>query len=102
MNNNRIKLQSLLEDILGSRNVYYQPPPTIQMKYPAIVYSRADIKNTHANDLVYAQNHAYNICVIDKNPDSKIVEKISELPQCSFNKHYEADNLNHDVFKLYY
>lgn len=100
--NKRTDLQTLLEDILGSRNVYYQPPSNIQMKYPAIVYSRSDIRNTYADNSVYRQAHMYDITVIDKNPDSTIVEKLSEIPTCRFGRHYTADNLNHDTFTLYY
>lgn len=98
----RLELQTLLENTLGSRNVYYQPPASVQMKYPAIVYSRNDIENAFADNSVYAQNHAYLVTVIDRNPDSEIVEKVSRLPMCAFDRHYVVDNLNHDVFTLYY
>ena len=98
----RLELQTLLEMILGSRNVYYQPPASVMMRYPAIVYSRYDIENVHANNNVYAQHTAYSVTVIDKNPDSEFLKKISVLPLCSFDRHYVADNLNHDVFTLYY
>lgn len=98
----RLKLQTELEIILGSRNVYFQPPESIRMIYPAIVYSRARIDNRHANDFVYKQDDAYEVIVIDRNPDSEIVRKISKLPKCRFDRHYKADNLNHDVFTLYY
>lgn len=99
---NRIDLHEYLCDILGSRNVYYQPPATIRMSYPAIVYERSDIPIKPADDFVYAQFHKYTVTVIDKNPDSDIVERLSMVPKCSFNRHYTADNLNHDVFTLYY
>lgn len=98
----RLELQTLLENILGSRNVYYQPPASISMKYPAIVYSRYDVENFHADNVVYSQKTAYSVTVIDKNPDSEYVKKISMLPLCSFDRHYVADNLNHDVFTLYF
>lgn len=87
---------------MGSRNVYYQPPPTLQMKYPAIVYSRSDIKNIFANDSVYKQDNAYSLTVIDKNPDTDIPDKISRLPKCSLDRAFKSDNLNHYVFTLYY
>ena len=98
----RIQLQAELEGILGSRNVYYQPPASVKMSYPAIVYSRNDIRNDFANNNVYAQNRSYEIIVIDKNPDSEIVDKISQLPMCRFDRHYTSDNLNHDVFTIFY
>lgn len=98
----RLELQKLLESILGSRNVYYQPPESIKIKYPAIIYSRNDIDNNFADDIVYMQNHTYQIIVIDANPDSEIVNKISKLPMCRYNRHYTSDNLNHDIFILNY
>lgn len=98
----RLELQSLLESILGSRNVYFQPPNNVQMKYPAIVYSRNRIDNRDADNSVYLQNISYQVIVIDKNPDSEIVSKISKLPLCRYDRHYNADNLNHDVFTLYF
>ena len=98
----RLELQTMLETLLGSRNVYFQPPASVKMSYPAIVYSRSNIKNTHADDDVYLQDRADRLTVIDKNPDSTIVDLVSKLPFCSFQQHYTADNLNHDVFLLYY
>lgn len=98
----RIELQSLLESILGSENVYYQPPASLLIKYPAIIYNRYDILNYSANNKPYIQNIAYTVIVIDRNPDSEYVKKISMLPNCSYDRHYVSDNLNHDVFTLYF
>lgn len=96
----RLKLQTLLEEILGSRNVYFQPPESVKMNYPAIVYGLEDIKNTFANDRVYLSKRKYLITVIDEDPDSPIVGRVASLPSCRFNRHFESDNLNHDVFIL--
>ena len=98
----RVDLQNVLEELLGSRNVYYQPPESLKMNYPAIVYTRKTIDNSYANNSVYKQNYAYEITVIDKNPDSEIVNKVSKLSTCRFDRHFKSDNLNHDVFTLYY
>lgn len=98
----RLSLQTMLEKLLGSRNVYFQPPASAHIKYDAIVYSRKDIENVFANNSVYKQNDAYEIVAIYKNPDSDLPRKLSLLPLCSFDRHYVADNLYHDVFTLYY
>ena len=98
----RIELQELLENILGSRNVYFQPPASAHIDYDAIVYSRKNIENTFANNSVYKQNDAYEIIAIYEDPDSDLPRKLSKLPMCSFDRHYTADNLNHDVFTLYH
>lgn len=96
----RLELHELLVELLGSRNVYYQPPESVRMKYPAIKYSRDDIQNTFANNNVYMQQYAYEITVIDEDPDSEIVDKISKLPTARFERHYTSDDLNHDVYKI--
>lgn len=100
--NSRLELHEVLCEILGSRHVYYQPPESIKLVYPAIVYHRSNISNVFANNRVFAQAFFYEITVIDKNPDSDIVLRLSKLPKCHYDRHYVADNLNHDVFTLYY
>lgn len=98
----RLDLQTILEGILGSRNVYFQPPSSVRMQYPAIVYSRKNIEKRLANDSTYHKLPSYEVILIDKNPDSAFVDKILDLPYCSYDRHYESDNLNHDVFTIYY
>ena len=98
----RLKLQNLLEDLLGSRNVYYQPPNNLQMEYTAIRYSKAKPDTKHANDKVYMKTNCYEIIVISKSPDNPVMDKIMNLPYCSYYRNYVCDNLNHDVFTLYY
>lgn len=100
--NNRLELHEIFCEILGSRNAYFQPPESVKMSYPAIRYSRKDIKNQFANDQVYMQKDCYEVIVIDKDPDSELVKKVSTFPMCSFDRHYVSDNLNHDVFTLYF
>lgn len=97
----RLELHERLCEILGSRNVYFQPPEDIKMVYPAIRYSRKNFENLHANNSVYKQFRCYEVIVIDPNPDSEFVQQLALLPLCSFDRHYKADNLNHDVFTLY-
>ena len=100
--NNRLELHEIFCEILGSRNAYFQPSESVKMSYPAIRYSRKDIKNQFANDQVYMQKDCYEVIVIDKDPDSELVKKVSTFPMCSFDRHYVSDNLNHDVFTLYF
>lgn len=98
----RLELHEILCGILGTRNVYYQPPDSVKMKYPAIVYSREDIENTSADNLTYKQSYFYQVTVVDADPDSEIVHKVSKLPRCIYDRHFTSDNLNHDVFTICY
>ena len=98
----RLDLQNKLEDFLGSRQVYYQPPETIKMVYPAIVYSKKNIRTTQDNDHEYSKNNSYEIIVIHKRPDNTVIDKILELPYSSYDRSYTAENLNHDVLTIYF
>lgn len=98
----RIELHKTLVDILGSTNVYFQPPETVKLKYPCIIYSRRKGDTQFAGNKPYIYNMSYDVTVIDSNPDSEIPEKIAAIPQCISDRHYTADNLNHDTFVLYY
>lgn len=98
----RQQLQSKLEELLGSRNVYYQPPEKKKMEYPAIRYSIKDIKSTFANNTPYSFSRCYEIIVIDTMPDNPVIDKLLRLSYCTFDRHYTADNLNHDVFTIFY
>lgn len=98
----RLELHEVLCEALGSRNVYFQPPASIVMSYPAIRYTLYDIDNVYADNNVYLQNTAYQITVIDRDPDSEIVKRVSKIPCIRFNRYYTADNLNHTIFILYY
>ena len=98
----RLELQSILTELLGSKQVYFQPPPTVQMAYPCIVYRRDYELSRFADDTPYKHDKRYLVTVIDRNPDSDIPDKIAELPKCIFDRFYTADDLNHDVFKLFF
>ena len=98
----RTDLQNKLEVLLESRNVYYQPPATVMMNYPAIVYSRKRIESKFANDAKYSKMNCYELIVIDGKPDNPVIDKLLDLPYSSSDRHYTADNLHHDVITLYY
>lgn len=100
--NNRLELQTILEDFIGNRHVYYQPPETLKMEYPAIVYSKSNIQKVSADDSAYTLYKRYEIIVIDKKPDNEAIDKLLAMPLSSFDRHYKAENLNHDVITLYY
>lgn len=98
----RLELHEILKSVIGNNNVYYQPPESIKMNYPAIVYSRENIPHRNADNLTYNTNHVYTVTVIDQNPDSDIVERVSKLPQTRFIRHFTNDRLNHDVFQIWF
>lgn len=98
----RLELQSKLEELLGSKNVYYQSPPSTGMSYPAIVYSKSKLDITHADNQNYKLNTRYDLIVIDRRPDNPVINSLLGLPYCSYDRRYKTDNLYHDSLTLFY
>lgn len=96
------ELQEKLVELLGASNVYYQPPESIKMNYPAIVYSKSRIVTKKANNSTYVKNTRYEIIVINRKSDNPVIDKLLELPYCSYDRNYKSDNLYHDVLTLYF
>lgn len=96
------ELQAKFEELLGSGEVYYNPPASVRISYPAIVFSRSRIKNIFANNQVYGQANLYEVTTITEDPDDPIIGKISRLAMCSFDRHFVSDNLHHNTFSLYH
>jgi len=102
MRDPRVELHEKLVEILGSDQVYFQPPASIEMTYPAIVYNRSDKDEKYANNKLYLSKTCYLITVIEEDPDSLIPDKVAQLPLTRFVNFFVADDLNHDVFATYY
>ena len=98
----RLELHSVLQELLGSSNVYYQPPESIKMQYDAIRYSKKTIDSKYANDRKYSMIDCYEIIVISRLPDNPVIKKLLSLPYCSYDRPYVADNLHHDVLTIYW
>lgn len=99
----RLILHSKLVQILGSNNVYFQPPSNVQMKYPAVVYSRENDEDYFANDKSYYSRMRYTVTFITPKPqDSYIDEMKGALSYVKYDRHFTHDNLNHNVFTVYF
>ena len=98
----RLELQQLLENIPGVAKVYFQPPSNTLLEYPAIIYNRDDASVDHADNMLYRRSKRYLVTVIDRDPDSQIPDLIAALPLTRFQRHYAANQLNHDIFVIYY
>lgn len=100
--NDRQELQAKLVDILGSNDVYYQPPESIKLKYPCIVYHLADIRIDNADDVKYRKYSRYTVTYITKNAEDRFIDKLMDaFDYCSFDRTYSADHLIHYVVTIF-
>lgn len=99
----RLKLQEELERLLNTKRVYFQPPESVKIGYPSIVYDLSRIQSTYAENRIYKLAQSYKLTYISEDPDDDMVEKIlNAFHYCEFDRVYKSDNLYHYVFNLYY
>jgi len=96
----RLELHNFLKTFTD--NVYFQPPSSTLMKYPAIVYNLNNNQKVYANNDTYLKHNRYTVTVIDRDPESAIAKQIEDIKMCSFDRSFTSDNLNHFVYTLYY
>lgn len=99
----RLTLHELLKSVLGSNKVYFQPPASLKLTYPCIVYSLNRIDSDHADNAVYKKEKSYSIILITNDPDNTIVDDLASIPRCRMERSpYVSENLYHYPFILFY
>lgn len=98
----REELQTILESIDASAEVYYQPPDSVHIEYPCIVYNLDAAQSNYADNVLYSYTKRYQVTVIDRDPDSEIPDEVIALPMCEFERSFRSDNMNHFVFNLFF
>lgn len=99
----RLKLQKELEDILGTRHVFFQPPETLKLTYPCIVYTREPKSISRADNNAYRITDRYTVTLIQKSPEDNFVDSLlTHFQMIEHDQHFAVDNLYHDIFTLFY
>lgn len=96
----RLSLSEVLHSI--TNNVYYQPPESVKLKFPCIVYKRTSIDETHADDTLYLSRYEYQVTYISKEPDTTKPEEIARLPYCSAGRFFVTDSMYHYPFTIFW
>lgn len=99
----QVDLQQELENFLGSRNVYFQPPSNVKLKYPCIIYDWSNVSPEYADNYMYLHTKAYEVIIVDQNKNSELPDKFMlGFKYVRFSRIYPADGLWHFVYNLYY
>ena len=96
----RLDLHQRLVEILGTSHVYYQPPETVKMVYPCIVYEHSSQPTDHADDLPYKTESVYMVTSISRDPESDVPDKIGAMRGAAFDRKYISENLYHYVYRV--
>lgn len=95
---------------LGVSNVYFEPPEDLIMEYPCVRFKRGTISSRHADNRIYKIDDSFDYIYISRISDDKMAHTIlvgdseHEPPfrRIRHIRHYVADGLHHDHYKLYY
>lgn len=103
-----IPLHDLLSNVLKevndkyAKNCYYEPPSNIKIKYPCIIYHLSNDQNRFADNIIHKRYKRYTVTIIDTNPDSKIPDKLQEIPYCSLDRVFSSSGLTNFIYNLFY
>ena len=98
-----LDLQNELKALLGSDNVYFQPPSNVNMHYPCFVFYRGSGSQMNANNYTYKFDKRYVVTYIGYDPDDDMVDRVvHHFQMVKYDRHFVEDNLQHDVFSLYW
>lgn len=99
----RLSLQSELENILGSTNVYFQPPSSVTLHYPCIIYNLTRTNAIRADNKIYKATNEYHVKYIFKDPDDNLKDELlHHFMMISHDARFVADKMYNDEFTLYY
>ena len=99
----RLELHEEFCNILGSRNVYFNPPDNVTMKYDAIKYSLSKLDVKHANNRMYLGTNGYQVITIERKTDSPLRETLlNHFKLITWERSYVSNNLIHNVYQIYY
>lgn len=102
MSLSRLEIQERLEALADNLHVYYQPPASVRISYPAIIFRLNDYSQNWADDNLYKKDRSYLITLIHYDPDNDLIEKLLwAFPKLRYDRTYTSDNLYHYVYVLY-
>lgn len=99
----REELDAMLRNTVGPVcSVYFQPPESIRISYPCLIYFLGGLYTKHADDKPYSQIPYWDMTYITRDPDDENILKLANLPQCAMGRPYTSENLYHYSYIIYY
>lgn len=96
----RLKLHTILSGYIKD-TPQYQPPGTLYLQYPSLVYHVIDIETDYANNEIYSATIVYEVTYISRDvTDNTPFQMIAEIPYTTFSNAYVVDKLNHTLLNI--
>lgn len=98
----RLELHDELLSIFN-QNVYYQPPESIKLSYPCLIYELSSGQNYPADNHSYLFRRRYTCTYVTRDPDHGFIETVLQhFHHATYDRRFVSDNLYHDTFTIYY
>lgn len=91
----RSKLEGIMEECGEEPHLYFQPPESVRLAYPCMVYHLRTLTSRSADNRPYVKYISFDITYITRSPASKVPARMLEEPLFSFDRYYTAENLHH-------
>ena len=99
----RVDIQEKFKFLLGSNNVYYQPPANLKMKYPAIVYSLDGLDVKRFDNTKLINKNCFSVTHIYRNESENLVETmLKNFEYISFDNRSIVDGIYNDHYTIYW
>lgn len=99
----RVDIQEKFKFLLGSDNVYYQPPANLKMKYPAIVYSLDGLDVKRFDNTRLINKNCFSVTHIYRNESENLVETmLKNFEYISFDNRSIVDGIYNDHYTIYW
>ena len=91
----REKLSELMEECGEEPRLYFQPPESVHLEYPCIIYHLKRLDKRNANNHPYFKTISFDITYITRDPTSTVPMRFEDEPLFMFDRYYTAENLHH-------
>lgn len=102
MEANRKELSSILSSVQErcgeTPHLYFQPPESVKLEYPCILYRLRTMTNDYADNAPYRTVIGYDVTYITRSPVSEVPAELVKLPGFGFDRYYVSDNLHHYAY----
>ena len=81
--------------------VYYQPPESIKIEYPCIIYHMHGDEVHHADNMPYKRFKQYSCTYITRSATDLTADQMIYIPHSEFSRAYTTNGLHHTVYYIY-
>lgn len=102
MEANRLALREILSKVMvdcgEEPKLYYQPPESMRLEYPCMIYHLKDMSSNYADNRPYMKLISFDITYVTRSPSSSVPVAMTDQSLMSFDRYYTADNLHHYAY----